>query len=230
MGLSVKQFANINDNFKAVFKVADGYVTVLPVDETVPEDGNRESNIGEPEDTQQAGTGGQNGSGSGDTLTGLSEVPQNTPPMAVIEPVEDDGPVVIDDNTTPFADRDAWALFNLILAVIAVVMSIYMLIVFRRRKDEEDQTVGYGDADRTGSDEENDGRRNRRFRFFSIIPAVCAVVAFILTEDMTKVMQLNDKWTPLMAVITIVQMVVFLVCQGRNDDDKKDEHTAADRR
>ncbi|MBR2511752.1 MAG: hypothetical protein IKE49_01650, partial [Firmicutes bacterium] len=130
----------------------------------------------------------------------------------------------------PFADRDAWALFNLILAVIAVVMSIYMLIVFRRRKDEEDQAAGYDGAESNGNGEENDGSRNRRFRFFSIIPAVCAVVAFILTEDMTKVMQLNDKWTPLMAVITIVQMVVFLLCQGRNDDDKKDEQAAAYRR
>ena len=232
MGLSVKQFANINDNFKASFRVADGYVTVFPIDETVPSDGSGESNIGRPEDDQQAGRNdsGNGTAGNGSMLIGLSETPQNTPPLSAIEPVEDDGPIVINDNTTPFADRDAWALFNLILAVIAVVMSIYMLIVFRRRKDEEDQAAGYGNADRTGNGEENDGRGNRRFRFISIIPAVCAVVAFILTEDMTKVMQLNDKWTPLMAVITIVQMVVFLLCQGRNDDDKKDEQAAAYRR
>ena len=239
MGLAEKDFANTNANFTAVFRVADGYVTILPKDQN-DTDGTSETNIGTPEGEEPGdGNGPDNGNGGRADDTSLIEsglTAQNTPPLADLEFDNGEELTEVEDNGTPLADRDAWALFNLILTIITVIMSIYMIIVFRRRKDEEEQAEIRGEdgngsegaaaamaEDEAAGDEDDDRQRRRRFRFFSIIPAVCAVIAFILTEDMTKVMQLNDRWTPLMAVITVIQIAVFVFVQGRSDDDKKDQ-------
>lgn len=62
-------------------------------------------------------------------------------------------------------------------------------------------------------------------RLFSLIPALGAVIAFVLTENMKNPMVFTDKWTLLMAAIFVIQLVVMLLARknydsGENGPDK----------
>ena len=50
-------------------------------------------------------------------------------------------------------------------------------------------------------------------RLFSLLPAIAAVAAFILTEDMRLPMTMVDRWTVLMLVIALAQVGVALICK-----------------
>ncbi len=127
------------------------------------------------------------------------------------EPPLDDGPdeVVIDDPQAPLSSGAAWALLNLILTVLTALTSIYLLInYFKERKDEN------------GEKDENYKRRGF-FRGFSVVVALAAIIAFILTEDMTLPMIWTDKWTILMAAIAFVQAVVLAIVKKQSKDDEE---------
>jgi len=115
-----------------------------------------------------------------------------------------------------------WALLNLLLAVSTCIMMLIMFFTYftGRKRHKEDETCDCGEIDCDCDferafikeykelEEEHIIKRRGFVRILSIIPALAAVITFILTEDMSNPMIWADKWTGLMLIIAIVQVVV----------------------
>jgi len=132
-----------------------------------------------------------------------------------------------DDEGTPLAGpgRAAWALVNLILTVLTVLASILLLIGFMGKKQKElRDDNGNLVTDAEGNPVyEWTKKRHGGVRTFSLVPAIAAVVAFILTEDMRLPMILVDRWTPLMLLIALVQLAVcFFARKSKDEMDEED--------
>lgn len=121
---------------------------------------------------------------------------------------------IIPEEETPLAGGNAWALLNLILTVLTVLGSVLLLVFTLGKKEEEGE----------GGEGPQEIRKKKFWRIFSIVPAIAAVIAFILTEDMTQPMQFVDKWTILMVAIALIQVVVAILSRKskRDSDDGND--------
>ena len=116
-------------------------------------------------------------------------------------------PEVIEDEETPLAPMPtgAWALVNLVLMILTVLASLLMLLGVIGKKR---------------------GRNNKSFwRVASLIPAVAAVIAFVLTENMKLPMIMVDRWTLLMAVIAVLQLIVAVM--SKKQKESQDEENEA---
>ena len=97
-----------------------------------------------------------------------------------------------------------WALLNLILTIGTALVSLILLLEFSRKNEE---TVS-----------ESDTKRKGFMRLLSLVPAVGAIIAFILTEDMRNPMVFTDQWTLLMIGIAAVQAVVLYLAHKDSTD------------
>ena len=196
----VKSFA-IADNYK-VNKVY-GKLTVTAPTPTPPAGGG-----GNP-----PGGGGGNPPGGGG---GNPAVAAPAAPAAPATIVDTPAPTTIIDEPAPKAVTAYWALINLICAILTAILSIIMLIRFFTRRKEENEETG----------EEEKVQRKGALRIASIIPAIGAIIAFILTEDMSLPMQMVDKWTILMIIILAIQVLVAIFANFRREDDDEEEADA----
>ncbi|MEN6564553.1 MAG: hypothetical protein ABFD11_13610 [Christensenella sp.] len=129
---------------------------------------------------------------------------EGTPLAAPDDPDQDTSSVfnenaeLISDEDTPLAGS-TWALLNLILTIVTAlgIISIFMLLKKRR---EVAMT-----------------KWSKAFHWSTLVPAIGAVVAFLLTEDMSNPMVLTDKWTILMSGIAVVQALVVVFIIQRNN-------------
>ena len=144
-----------------------------------------------------------------------------------ILPVEPSAPVeTITDDPTPLAQNPGgcWALVNLIITILTVLGSILLLIFYFGKKqkalvDENGNPV----LNAEGEEALEYTRKKKGFwRIFSIIPAVVAVVVFILTENMRLPMVLVDRWTILMVIIGLVQIVVALLSKKKKEEPEEE--------
>lgn len=122
----------------------------------------------------------------------------------------------IDDPKPPLTANAYWALINLLCAIATALLSIIMIIRYFGRTKEEDEQVG----------DEVDVQRKGKLRIASIIPAIGAIIAFILTEDMTLPMEMVDKWTVMMVVILAIQVLVAIFANVRREEDDTEEAAA----
>ncbi|MEN6419784.1 MAG: InlB B-repeat-containing protein [Clostridiaceae bacterium] len=103
---------------------------------------------------------------------------------------------VIPDAQTPLAGP-SWALLNLILTGLTVLGIATMFTMLGKKRN--DPSV----------------KKGKVFRLSTLIPAVGAIVAFLLTENLKNPMALTDQWTILMAGITLVQGLLIALGLGR---------------
>ena len=151
------------------------------------------------------------------------QITENETPKAESEPE------VIEDEETPLAPMagGAWALVNLILMLLTVLASLLLLLGYLGKKKyaKEDE---YGNAlhDANGN-EIIDYTRNKKgfWRVASLIPAIAAVIAFALTENMRLPMVMTDRWTLLMVIIAVVQLIVAVLCKKKKESEE-DENEA----
>jgi uncharacterized repeat protein (TIGR02543 family) len=134
------------------------------------------------------------------------------------------------DNTgTLFGDPigAAWALVNLILAIIGVIAAIIVTLyaMRKRRNEKEDQDKAYDEAqaqnqDRFASeaseenedDDENERKAKRvlaRWLIVAAVLAVISVIVFLLTEDWRNPMILVDRWTIVNAIILLLEIIAL---------------------
>ena len=129
-------------------------------------------------------------------------------------------PEVIEDEETPLAPMPtgAWALVNLILMLLTVLASLLLLIGYLGKKKHTERDE-YGNK-------RTDYTRNKKgfWRVASLIPAIAAVIAFVLTENMKLPMIMVDRWTLLMAVIAVLQLIVAVMSkkQKESQDDENE--------
>ena len=100
-----------------------------------------------------------------------------------------------------------WALLNLLITIFSIILSIlFIILYFYKRKSKE----------------ENDNQtriKEKSFikRLFSTLCSIVAVIIFIFTEDMSLPMQWTDKYTILMAIILILQIIGLIIIKKKED-------------
>ena len=117
---------------------------------------------------------------------------------------------VIEDEQAPLAANGAWALINLLCAAATAILSLILLIgYFGRKEDDEDETI--------------ETKHRLVARLVSLVPALGAVITFIITENMANPMVLVDQWTRLMAAFLLVQAVVVIIAAKDKKEEKEEE-------
>ena len=125
-------------------------------------------------------------------------------------------PEVVPENKTPMAGGPAWALLNLILTIATALASILMLIgLIGKKKEEEDGVVV------------RETEKHPFTRVLTLIPGIGAIIAFILTEDMRNPMIFIDRWTLLMLIITVVQLVLVIFGAKKEKEPETEQTDAA---
>jgi hypothetical protein len=162
------------------------------------------------------------------------EQPPTEPPVVtpveppVVTPVEPP-PITIPSEPPPLAGGGAWALLNLILAILGALTALVLLVTafFRKREDEQERSKEYSrQAAPSGSaPQEEQERRERRlralWRTLGIICGILGPIVFILTEDMRLPMIFTDRWTLLMVVIDLAVALFTWLTYKRNRDDRE---------
>ncbi|MDR1272207.1 MAG: InlB B-repeat-containing protein [Clostridiales Family XIII bacterium] len=153
-----------------------------------------------------------------------------TPPASssVQKPAKKPPTTGLDDGKSPYGHgekSDMWALLNLLLAILTTAISIVCIIralLYRKRDEEAEED--------TGTNDEESGRKDRRLLWFiTIVPAALSIIAFILTENMRLRMAFIDKWTPLMVIIFVAQLVCLILFTrlNRRENDGEDASSQA---
>ncbi len=88
-----------------------------------------------------------------------------------------------------------WAILNLILTILTVLSSLLMLTFY---------FVGKRDKEEREEEGEEELKRKGLIRLLSILPALLAVITFMLTENMRNPMVFVDKWTLLMLLYGVM--------------------------
>ena len=146
-----------------------------------------------------------------------ANITDNTVPQAVQtakaeEQTSTAGATVIEDEQMPLAATGAWALINLLCAAATAILSLVLLIgYFSRREEDEDEIV--------------ETKHRLVARLVSLVPALGAIITFLITENMANPMILTDKWTRLMAAFLLVQAVVVIIAE-KDKKEKKEEAEA----
>ncbi|MEG1965234.1 MAG: hypothetical protein RR064_03710, partial [Oscillospiraceae bacterium] len=117
--------------------------------------------------------------------------------------------------------KSGWALINLILTFVTAIAAISIIVpLFRKKKDDDKKD------DSDDEEEEKEYKNRTKMRLLSIIPMIASIIAFVLTENIFTPMFFVDKWTILMAVIALVQLVIYLFVRRDNDEKEQEEETA----
>ena len=146
------------------------------------------------------------------------------PPAASAEPE------IIDEPETPLAPPVYWALINLISAIITALLGLGMAITFLKKKKDDDDDNDEDKPLRQADEEENeeDENKRRKSKLLGLIPGIASPIIFLLTEDMSAMMRLTDKWTLLMVVLAVLNLVLAFVTRNKKkDDEDKDQEASA---
>ncbi len=133
-------------------------------------------------------------------------------------------------------DEDYWALLNLILMILTVLIALIDGILYFHDPDDDDEEDqkeqgGNSSADAQGGgqteDEESEEvRKHGLIRLLALIVAIISIIVFILTEDMRLPMEWVDEYTIWMIILFIIEIILaFLSRKTRPDDEEGDEET-----
>ena len=141
-------------------------------------------------------------------------------PLAPAEPeapAEEPAEEEIEEADTPLASGAAWALLDLILMLCTALVSILLLIGFlgKKKKEDENENVEYT------------VKRKGVTRVLSLIPAIGSIIAFLLTENMRNPMVFVDRWTWLMVLIALVQVIVCIFARKEKEEPDDNAQTPA---
>ena len=147
--------------------------------------------------------------------------------------------VDLGEQEIPLANAPAgyWALINLVAAIGAVLLAIAMLAARllagsddeeEENKDEESEEQKTSDEMKNSEEEEEDKESRKRrtwAKVLTVLTAAASVIVFLLTEDMTKTMRIADRWTIIMIILLIIEVVlVFFALRTDKDNDQEEEN------
>lgn len=135
-------------------------------------------------------------------------------PVIVIEEVIKQEPATIEEPKTPLAKPEgSWALINLIALILSIIIA-FILFLFKKDKEENEE---YSEEDK------KDIRTIRIVKILSILFAIIALILFILTENMKLPMILIDKWTIIMILILIIEIInIFIIKSYAKQNNEED--------
>ena len=119
-----------------------------------------------------------------------------------IESVEPIKKAIITNNKAPLTTTEgSWALINLIATLLVFLIAIILLVMAFINKRKEDEEIQI---------------KNKMIgRIIGIIVAIITGFIFLITEDMSLPMILVDKWTLLMIILLIVQLIIMILCKHK---------------
>lgn len=148
----------------------------------------------------------------------------------VNEPVQPNVPIVeeITPDDTPLAQGmgGSWALINLVCSLGTMLLGMWLLLSKFYKEEEKEND----DALPQNTDEEavNAYQRRRWTKFAAVVVTIVSILIFILTENMRLPMILVDKWTWVMAVLFIAQVLVLVIGkQWKTDKSEENDSTNA---
>ena len=107
----------------------------------------------------------------------------------------------------------AWALVNLLATIVTVIIAAITVILKKKKKDEKEET----------RDEEKHERKtnhNTFLKVLGVITAIVSVIAFILTEHMSHLMQLTDNWTMVMILLLALEALLGLISKETTSEEE----------
>lgn len=154
---------------------------------------------------RNAGPG--DGAGGNPAGGGGAVVPEDIP--------DQEPPAVIPDPEPPkdlIPDVDYWALLNLILLVLTILVAVTDgVLYFRNPRDK------YGEE--YGDDEDEEVKRHGIPRILAFIAAVAACILFVFTEDITEPMIWVDEYTIWQLLLFIATVILSMLSKKEFDED-----------
>lgn len=138
-------------------------------------------------------------------------------PEVKIEEQEAVAEIVIEETAVPKAEYKSWALYNLLAMIVTILTGLFMGISFFRKKDENEE-------EEENEDEEENKNGRKWSKFLGIIPMVVSVIAFILTEDMRNAMVLIDRYTLMMVIIALINLVLAFITRNKKENKEEEEN------
>ena len=160
------------------------------------------------------GGGNRNGNGGGAAAPGT--VPAGTTVIDDTAP-----PETIPDQGTPqgiLPDPEDWALLNLILLILTVIVALADgILYFRSPRDK------YGDEYEYEDDEDEEVRRHGLLRIAAFITAIASFILFILTEDITDPMVWVDEYTIWMLILFIAAVLLSMLSKKEYEEEESEQ-------
>jgi fimbrial isopeptide formation D2 family protein len=148
--------------------------------------------------------------------TRTAAVVNEEPPIEIIEPIWITPPTIsLPDIATPLAMAiPVWSLLNLMLAMLGCLIAIMLLVTsVRRRQDEYEEYRSVQESKFL----------KILWRVLGILSGLAGLVVFMLTENISNVMVMTDRWTPLMIMIEFAVLVFTFLLYRRGSDKDTDD-------
>jgi uncharacterized repeat protein (TIGR02543 family) len=172
------------------------------------------------------------------TTTPTPSVPTSPPPSTTVTPtptpVTSAAPIPTLPGSTP--DVSKWAVVNLLLSVVGVILAVVVFVcalLLKKKKDGKverksvNSKILSDDAKRGGqnsgddvADEKFTQRRNL-WLTVTMLLAIIGVVVFLLTEDLCLPVGWVDKWTLVNVALLMTEIVVALLIFKRTKVESK---------
>ena len=124
---------------------------------------------------------------------------------------------------TPLArgQMNSWSLFDLIMTILTSIIGMVMgASYFRKKRDDDAEEDAVRAAENTDEEAENKAKKSK---FFGLLPMLASIVTFIITQDLSALMTIFDKWSILFAVFGIGNAALAYVT--RNKKAREEETT-----
>ena len=132
-------------------------------------------------------------------------------------------PETIPDEETPqgiLPEPEYWALLNLILLILTVILAIADGILYFRKPTDK-----YGDE--YEEEDEEEVKKHGLPRILALITAIASFILFILTEDMTQPMIWVDKYTIWMLILFIATLILSMLSKKEFEEDDEESGQGA---
>lgn len=154
--------------------------------------------------------GGGNGAAPGIVPAG-TVIDDNVPPEAIPDPEPPRGIL---------PEPDDWALLNLILMVLTVLVALADgILYFRDPRDKYGDEYEYEDDE----DEDEEIRRHGLPRIAAFIVAIASVILFFLTEDITDPMIWVDEYTIWMLLLFVIAVLLSMLSKKEYEEEESEQ-------
>ena len=168
----------------------------------------------DPDDPDPGGGGGPGGGAAGGggvaqggTITGTT-IDDPEPPTTITDP---------EPPKSILPEVDDWALFNLILMVLTVIIALADGILYFKKPTDK-----YGEE---YDDEDEEIKRHGTARILAIITAILAIVLFFLTEDITLPMVWVDEYTLWQLLLFVATAILTMLSKKETNEEEEQTQT-----
>ena len=106
-----------------------------------------------------------------------------------------------------------WSLFALIATIVTSVIGLIMSASYFIKKKDED-----GEPTKVAVSTVEDEQKPMKSKFLGLVPMAAAIVAFILTQDLSGLMTIFDKWSILFALLGIGNGALGYVTRNKTSE------------